>query len=366
MKAHQNQLLEYVWIDLLGNLRSKIKINQTTHAFTKVEDCPIWNFDGSSTGQSISGDVSDVLIRPVRIYQNPFFNNLQYSLLVLCEWLNPDLSPHETNHRAKCVETSTKYKDFACLFGIEQEYILFERDGIPYKWLDEDTPGIGTQGPYYCSAGGDRSFGRTISDEHLITCLSAEINICGTNAEVMPSQWEFQIGTCDMLTVSDDLYMARYILNKITEKYGCSAVLYPKPLSDWNGSGGHTNFSTKQMREPGGINFIYDACFKMGEKHVDHIKVYGENNDLRLTGNHETSNICEFSWAPQSRNCSVRIPLQVCSDRCGYLEDRRPAANMNPYLVTEIMTRTICAEKPAINKITSSESTSTSLSDESF
>jgi glutamine synthetase len=335
------QLLEYVWMDLDGNLRSKIKVN---FGFTinKVDSCTVWNFDGSSTGQAVSDTISDVIINPVRLYKNPLLNHPN-SLIVLCECLNPDMTPHETNSRDKCVKTSEKYKEFDCLFGIEQEYVILQRNGLPYKWLNITEPGIGDQGPYYCSAGGDRSFGREISDEHLLYCLEAGINICGTNAEVMPSQWEFQIGTCDMITVSDDLLVARFLLNKITEKYNCSVSFYPKLFGAWNGSGGHTNFSTKQMRKENGLEYIINACEKLSKKHVEHINVYGIDNDKRLIGKHETSSIHNFSWGKQNRNSSIRIPLQVCIDNCGYLEDRRPAANMNPYLVTEIMVNTICS-----------------------
>jgi glutamine synthetase len=385
--SNSNQILEYVWIDLNGNLRSKIKVN--LKRIEHLQDFPIWNFDGSSTGQASSGNVSDVIIRPVRSYKNPFITNDSNSKIVLCECLNTDLTPHATNSRDKCERTSKQFVNYGCLFGIEQEYVILHRDGKPYKWLNMLEPGIGGQGPYYCSVGGDRAFGREIADEHLLACLQAGINICGTNAEVMPSQWEFQIGTCDMLTVSDDLLVARFLLHKITEKYDCCVSFHPKLFAEWNGSGGHTNFSTNLMRrkhqsllgeknqfiiertlidiekysenykkhyketgiapkasqyEITGMNYIMDACEKLAKKHKEHIEVYGADNDKRLTGIHETSNIDSFSWGKQNRNCSVRIPLQVCIDNCGYLEDRRPAANMDPYLVTEIMVRTICSE----------------------
>ena len=340
----RNRLVEYVWIDFDGNLRSKIKIIQdrgTSLLFSKIEDYPVWNFDGSSTGQSVNKNTSDVLIRPVRLYNNPF---ITHSMIVLCECLNTDMTPHETNTRTKCLETSKEFEQFECLFGIEQEYTILERSGKPYKWISEEEPGMGEQGPYYCSLGGDRAFGREIVDEHMLYCLQAGVHICGTNAEVMPSQWEFQIGTCNMLTVSDDLLVARFLLHKITEKYNCCVSFYPKLFSKWNGSGGHTNFSTKQMREKNGLTHIIDACEKLSKKHTEHIDVYGKDNHKRLTGLHETSSIEHFSWGKQDRNCSVRIPLQVCIDNCGYLEDRRPASNMDPYLVTEIMVRTMCTE----------------------
>jgi len=342
MTPNTKQLLEYVWIDLTGNLRSKIKVHQG-YPILNIDSCPIWNFDGSSTGQALTGEVSDVFIRPVKLYKNPLLNH-PHSMIVLCECLNKDMTPHETNHRTACFETSENFQSFECLFGIEQEYTIMQRNGLPYKWLNITEPGLGDQGPYYCSVGGDRTFGREISDEHLICCLQAGIHICGTNAEVMPSQWEFQIGTCDMLTVSDDLHVARFLLHKITEKYNCCVSFCPKLFNNWNGSGGHTNFSTAQMREDGGMQYIIEACEKLSKKHIEHINVYGIDNDKRLTGKYETSNIHNFSWGEQNRNRSVRIPLQVCIDNCGYLEDRRPASNIDPYQVTEIMVRTTCHE----------------------
>lgn len=339
-------IAEYVWIDLNGNLRSKIKIIQRPYfdSFTKIEDYPIWNFDGSSTGQALFATESDVIIRPVRLYKNPLINSSFEAVLVLCECLNKNLSPRGTNTRAKCEETSKQFEKYECLFGIEQEYTILERNGKPYKWTNCSEPGLGPQGPYYCSVGGDRAFGREIADEHMLCCLQAGIHICGTNAEVMPSQWEFQIGTCDMLTVSDDLVVARFFLHKITEKHNCWVSFHPKLFTEWNGSGGHTNFSTKQMRETNGMKYIVEACEKLAKNHTKHIAVYGSDNDKRLTGKHETSDIHTFSWDKQNRNCSIRIPLQVCIDNCGYLEDRRPASNIDPYLVTEIMVTTICSE----------------------
>ena len=331
-------ILEYVWLDANNNTRSKIKIIVLNNMLT-LDDCPQWNFDGSSTGQA-TGSKSDIILNPVRLYHNPFYKNIN-SYLVLCECLNHDLTPHVTNKRRECKDSFYKFISNECLFGIEQEYVLFDRSGIPYKWLDMTNPGCGVQGPYYCSVGGDRNFGREISNEHLFLCLDAGINICGTNAEVMPSQWEFQIGTCDMLTVSDDLIMARYILHRVSEKYNCYVSFYPKPFSDWNGSGGHTNFSTLQMRSNNGLDYIYNACDKLKEKHNEHIKVYGDDNDKRLTGIHETSSINDFSYGVADRGSSIRIPLNVYNDKSGYIEDRRPASNLDPYVVTNIIVNTI-------------------------
>lgn len=327
--------IEYIWIDAFDNTRSKLKVieldNNTQFTIELVSE---WNFDGSSTGQAEGRD-SDVLLKPVSLYINPFITWCE-SYLVMCECYNKDGTIHSTNHRASCVQTAIKCEDFECLFGIEQEYILFGRDGLPYKWMEDNKPGSGTQGPYYCGVGGDRIFGRDITLKHLELCLKAGITICGTNGEVMASQWEFQIGPISPLEVSDQLWVARYILQRVCEEYDCVASFHPKPYKgDWNGSGGHTNFSTRSMREEGGLTVIKEACVKLEKTHISHMQVYGRFNDERLTGLHETSSINDFSWGVSDRGCSIRIPLNVNKDGCGYLEDRRPSANLDPYLVTE-------------------------------
>jgi glutamine synthetase len=334
-------VLEYVWIDAFNNTRSKNKV--VTIGKDEKLMLDDWMFDGSSTGQA-QGFNSDIILKPVSIFKNPFIKYTD-SLLVLCECYNKDDTPHKNNHRNKCILTTSKCTNSEGLFGLEQEYILFGRNNLPLDWKEHNEPGCGSQGPYYCSTGGDRCFGRKIVDEHLQKCLEAGVKICGTNAEVMASQWEFQIGPLSSIEVSDHLWMARYILNRITEEHDCYASYHPKPYKgDWNGSGCHTNFSTKEMRESGGLEKIKEACLKLSKKHKEHMDVYGEHNEERLTGNHETSNVNDFSWAVSDRGKSIRIPLNVEKARCGYLEDRRPASNMDPYLVTERLLRTIVLE----------------------
>jgi glutamine synthetase len=334
--------LEYIWIDAFDNTRSKLKVIDVDENIDyNINMVLEWNFDGSSTGQAEGRD-SDVILKPINMFINPFINWCE-SYLVMCETFNKDGTVHSTNHRNKCAITSLKCQNDECLFGIEQEYILFGRNGLPYKWLGYEFPGAGAQGPYYCGVGGDRIFGRDITLEHLEYCLKAGLKVCGTNGEVMASQWEFQIGPLSPLEVSDQLWVARYILQRVCEKYDCIASFHPKPYKgNWNGSGGHTNFSTREMRSEGGLNVIKNACAKFKNTHKEHMSVYGRFNDERLTGFHETSSIDDFSWGISNRGCSIRIPLNVNKDGCGYLEDRRPAANLDPYLATEIIMRTVC------------------------
>ena len=324
--------LEYIWIDAEGETRSKTKI----YGHKAPTNPPQWGFDGSSTGQA-TGSSSDCVLNPVRLYTDPFDSN---NTLVFCEVLNTDGTPHETNTRHLLAESCVKYKDEEPLFGLEQEYTLFQ-DGLPLGWPVEGEPE--PQGPYYCGVGSNKVFGRRISEDHAHLCGSAGIAICGTNAEVMPGQWEYQIGAKDPLRVSDDVWVSRWLLHRITEEYDVVATFHPKPMKgDWNGAGAHTNFSTKSMREEGGDLQIHAAIKKLGLHHDKHIKVYGSDNELRLTGNHETCDINTFKWGVSDRGASIRVPWQVSKDGYGYLEDRRPSANCDPYLVFNVMLDTVC------------------------
>lgn len=143
-------------------------------------------------------------------------------------------------------------KDAAPWFGIEQEYTLLDMDGRPFGWPKCGFPG--PQGPYYCGVGASKVYGRDIVEAHYRACLYAGINIAGTNAEVMPSQWEFQVGPTEGISAGDELWVARYLLHRVAEEFGVVVTLDPKPMEgDWNGAGAHTNFSTKAMREENGI-----------------------------------------------------------------------------------------------------------------
>lgn len=347
--------MEYVWIDAAGGMRSKTRVENNLDQFSydwvlSDHERWEWSFDGSSTGQATGTD-SDVLLRPVAVYPNPFYNRPPRgggafdAHLVMCDTYNKDGTPHATNARVTCAQTEAACLTDEPLFGIEQEYILFDRaKEHPYQWASPGDPGCGGQGPYYCGVGGDRCFGRKIVDQHLLACLHAGIEICGTNAEVMASQWEFQIGPLPATQVSDQLWMARYILQRITEEHGCCATFHPKPLRTWNGSGGHTNFSTVAMRTLSNeaMDAIMDACIRLEANHAEHMAVYGELNEARMTGLHETSSMHACTWGVSDRGRSIRIPRHVANRGHGYLEDRRPAANLDPYLVTERIMRTCC------------------------
>ena len=324
---------EYIWIDgtePTSKLRSKTKI------IPDGTEPPIWGFDGSSTNQA-PGSASDCVLKPVATYPDPIRGG--DDILVMCEVLLPDMTPHPTNTRAACVEVYEKYKDQEPWFGIEQEY-TFLKEGRPLGWPQGGFPG--PQGPYYCGVGSDEIWGREVVEMHTEACMEAGLAISGTNAEVMMGQWEFQIGPANPVDAADQIWVARWLLYRCGEEFDIAATLDPKPVAgDWNGAGAHTNFSTKAMRE--GYDPIITACEALGAKADLHIKNYGAEIEHRLTGLHETAPWTEYSYGVSNRGASVRIPWQVEVDKKGYIEDRRPNANCDPYVVTRLITDTCCS-----------------------
>ena len=315
---------EYIWLDGYKpepNLRSKTKVLEMDFFHGDIKSLPIWSFDGSSTQQA-EGHSSDCLLKPVRVVPDPERKN---SFLVMCEVLTPEGAPHATNTRALIEDDP----DF--WFGFEQEYVL-TIEGLPLGFPKQGYPR--PQGPYYCSVGLGNCAGRDIVEEHFDLCLDAGLDITGINAEVMLGQWEFQCFGKGAKRAADDLWLTRYLLHRVTEKHGVEVEFHPKPIQgDWNGSGMHTNFSNRDMREVGGKELIEEICDKFAVAHQEHIAVYGSDNEKRLTGLHETQSIHKFSYGVSDRGASIRIPVSTAQGWKGYLEDRRPASNADPYRV---------------------------------
>ena len=330
----------YIWID---GAEPTAKLRSKTKVIPIGEEPDLWGFDGSSTNQA-PGENSDCVLRPVYSCPDPIRGG--ENRLVMCEVLLPDMSPHPSNTRAACAAAAEKYASFDTWFGIEQEYTFF--DGIkPLGWPTNGFPA--PQGGYYCGVGTDEVFGRPIVERHLDACLESGLMISGINAEVMPAQWEFQIGPMGTPEIADQLWVARWLLYRIgedihisdTENRGVTARLDPKPVhGDWNGAGAHTNFSTWQMRE--NYQACIDAAEALARNHDLHIANYGDRIEERLTGRHETASYKEFKYGVSDRGASVRIPWQVHRDQKGYIEDRRPNANCDPYTVTRLILETVC------------------------
>jgi glutamine synthetase len=325
---------EYIWLDGVEptpTLRSKTKI------VADGAEPPIWAFDGSSTEQA-PGDNSDCVLRPVFVCPDPLRGG--QNVLVMAEVLLVDMKPHPSNTRAACEKTARKYAKHEPLFGIEQEYTMLKANGRPLGFPDEGYPE--PQGPYYCGVGTGRIMGRDIVEVHTQACLDAGLSISGTNPEVMPGQWEFQIGPVAPPAIGDQLYVARWLLHRIAEDFDVIITFAAKPEpGDWNGAGAHTNFSTNVMRED--YSAIEKACKALEAKWELHIKNYGHGVEDRLTGKHETAPWNKFFYGVSDRGASVRIPWQVHKEGKGYIEDRRPNANADPYTVARLMTDTICS-----------------------
>ncbi|XP_053492189.1 glutamine synthetase-like [Ictalurus furcatus] len=322
----------YIWIDGTGEgLCCKTR---TLDSEPKtIEDLPEWNFGGTSIFQVESSN-SDMYLIPKAMFRDPFRKDP--NKLVLCEVLKYNRKSAVTNLRQMCEKIMSMVEDQHPWFGMEQKYTLLAIDGHPFGWPSNGFPG--PQGNYRCCVGADKACGRDIVEAHYRACLYAGVMICGTNAEVMPAQWEFQVGPCEGISMGDHLWIARFILHRVCEDFGVVASFDPKPVTgNWNGAGCHTNFSTKNMREEGGLRHVEEAIEQLGKRHGFHIRAYdpkgGLDNVRCLTGHHETSNINEFS--------------------AGYFEDRRPSANCNPYAVTEAIIRTCLLneeEEPTVYK----------------
>lgn len=341
-------LLEYIWLDFNGSIRSKIRTITDNHIINNIksnnsntiEFLPLWNYDGSSTGQGTTNQ-SEVLLFPVNFINHPFQDDYQNikSYLVLCETREPiHNEPIPTNSRYAAEKLFSKFQDYQPLYGLEQEFFFFDRKTkTPYEYsvLDNENKSKIKQGEYYCGNGSSQALERKIMNNFLTRCLNSKLTISGINQEVAPSQWEFQVGPALGINAGDHFIFARFILIRLAEKCDLTINFHPKPFPDWNGSGCHANFSTKQTRSSNGISEIYKIINMMSTYHSEFVEMLsGKDNKQRLTGIHETSSSEKFTWGVGSRDTSVRIPNQVEKDKKGYFEDRRPASNLDVYTVT--------------------------------
>lgn len=331
--------LEYIWLDgyePTQNMRSKTKVEENFSG--KLEDCPIWSFDGSSTRQAEGGS-SDCVLKPVAIYPDPHRIN---GFLVMTEVMNADGTPHISNGRATIEDEDNDF-----WFGFEQEYFIMDtKTELPLGFPRGGYPK--PQGMYYCSVGGLNTHGRDLVEEHADACIDAGLNFEGINQEVACGQWEFQLFAKGAKKAGDEIWIARYLLDRLTEQHGYYIEYHPKPLgdTDWNGSGMHANFSNTTLRTCGSREVYEKICEAFRPVVKEHIEVYGEFNDQRLTGKHETASIHDFSYGISDRGASIRIPIiTVQKGWKGWLEDRRPASNGDPYKIAGRIVKTVKSVK---------------------
>ena len=322
-------IFEYIWLGNNGDIRSKTRVLDDMDY--NILNIPEWNYDGSSTNQ-INGDGNtEIVLKPCAIFKSPFKRD-DKSFIVLCDIYDIYGAPHPDNKRFWAKKIFDKYINSAPWYGYEQEYFI-----IDYHTNKKINSEKVKQGDFYCANGHQNIFHRQFVEEHMEYCLYSGLKISGINAEVAPGQWEFQIGPVEGINSCDQLIVARFILVRLSEKHGFIINFHPKPFIEYNGSGCHTNFSTIETRNNGGYEVIINSMKKYENNHMEHIKVYGKDNDKRLTGIHETAPLNKFSWGVGTRNTSIRIGNLTAKDGKGYFEDRRPASNIDPYDVASII-----------------------------
>lgn len=345
LKLENHTQVTYVFIGGNKELRSKTKTLPKftkTRTFNKLElgdmrteylvnELPNWNYDGSSTGQA-DGKFSEIIIKPQRIFKDPFRDG---GLLVLCDTYLPNGLPHDTNTRWYANKIFDDGLDHEPWFGIEQEFFVMKKNTkIPIAFPENGFPE--PQGKYYCSVGSSNCMGRDVLETFYRAALYAGITISGTNVEVAPSQFEYQVGPCTGIESGDHMWMSRYILHRVSELFDVDINFEPKPVKgNWNGSGCHTNYSTKSMRNVGGLSDIVSAIHKLEKHHTHMIPFYGdENNKERLSGSHETGQWEKFSWGYGDRGATIRVGTDVQKDKMGYFEIRAVSSDVDPWSIT--------------------------------
>lgn len=354
-KGQQTIACEYIWLDAQQRLRSKTRVLGRRED-APLFDVPSWNYDGSSTGQATT-EQSEIIIVPRTAILDPFrvlpVSGAPCAYLVICDIYVREpsgaLARHKTNTRAECAAVLEKHKAEEPMFGFEQEFFMIDiSTGLPLGFKSDGT--TEAQGRYYCGVGAGSVFGRNLVEEVVGKALRIGLPITGANFEVAPGQAEIQLCSTG-LDAPDQLIILRYLLQRAGEAHGIEVSFEPKPVKgDWNGTGCHINFSTKTMRRvsknPKDVEesqkAIDDAVERLSRSHHRHVHNYGKGNDQRLTGKHETSSMDEFSAGVANRSASVRIPSETHANGYGYIEDRRPGGNVDPYVACRLLVDTIC------------------------
>ena len=340
-----NTIIEYIWIDANNHFRSKTRLI-TNSLIINLSSVPNWNYNGSSTGQTDS-DNSEVTLIPVFLCPDPF--RLQNHKLVYCITYH-DGKALENNYYNKAINIfdTVSVGFYKPWFGMEQEFFIMDKiSKMPVEYSKNNK-----QGKYYCNIDECPKVERKIMEEFLSKAIDANLNICGINAEAAQGQWEFQIGPCLGIEIGNHMMIARYILCRVAHEHHCTIDFSPKPLgNDWNGSGCHINYSTfhtrsgNQDKNQTGLDVIHDYIKSLEKVHHEMIQCYGKDNELRMTGHHETASISDFSHSVGGTTTSIRIGKNVEKNKYGYFEDRRPAANCDPYLVSCLLFYHTCIKQ---------------------
>tara|TARA_B100001093_G_scaffold517993_1_gene601287 strand:- start:46 stop:1170 length:1125 start_codon:yes stop_codon:yes gene_type:complete len=366
------EIVEYVWLDNDSNLRSKsrtigskyllditlqeylYKDLNKTKADQNISLKMQWSYDGSSTGQA-PGDNSEIIIRPVYIIKNSYYNqkyNENNYYIALCQTFNHNFEPLDNNNYFKLTKYMHKDSEKIPYFGFEQEFFLMQVNqynysqemSIPVGYNSSETNGQDTQ-QYYCANGASNVFERELVNLVYHHGLKSGLSLSGTNAEVAIGQWEIQVGPVTGIEACHQLWLLRFLLVRIAEEHNMNVSYHPKPLDNWNGSGLHTNFSNNTMRKVMENKAEQDKVYQYIIKYIDSLKdshelaihIYGEDNILRMTGECETASYDSFTYGVANRGASIRIPKNVEINKYGYIEDRRPGANADPYNIYSIL-----------------------------
>lgn len=335
----------YVFVDAsLENVRSKMRV--LSYEPKSPEDCPRSTFCGLGTDQwPDAGTDSELYLVPVALFRDPFLKGR--NKLVLCEVLNPDGQPNETNTRHPCKMVMEAAKDKEPWFGIEQEYVLLEGNGAQIGWPCQ-RHALKRPQSYFYGVGTENIAARQVADAHIKACSYAGVKLYGSNAEAVIAQWEYQIGPLPGVEAGDHLWMSRYILHRVAEDFGVVVSFEPRPfkVADLPGSAAHINFSTKQSRSEGGFDWINKALAKLEVKHELHLAAYDprkeKSNDERLNANLLGTPNREYSAGVASKTVCVRVPRETEKSGRGFFEDRRPGANMEPYRAMQALVETLC------------------------
>lgn len=344
-------LVEYVWLGGCGDdLRSKSRVIKKE--VKTIEDLPVWNYDGSSCYQAKTEN-SEVLIIPVALFDDPFKGAPHKVCMCETEYQAGKIPTSNFRRIASKIFSEKNVSEHDPWFGIEQEYIITRRIGStidwPLGWPQGSYPKA--EGLYYCGTGDKYTYGREISDAHIRACLFAGVQVFGTNSENTPGQWEFQVGTSKGIDIGDHLWIGRWLLRRVAEKFNVDVTFHPKPFEGWSGSGAHCNYSNKLSRNDKNMENIKKQLAGLEKYHLTCQKLYGDDNVKRLLGGYEAPEYEAFSWGVSSRKSSVRIPKVTADNGYGYYEDRRPASNVDPYIVSALIFSATCLDGAYIEDI---------------